>query len=119
VVGYYVDEPELIGAIGVPFGVAVIHEFGHAFRHFHNNVPSYPDLFGLDTNAKAIEEENKARVWYARRRNGIALQRIDHYENAKYYHPLDLLRNPDPNMILLPKGGRFEGGPLAAAPIRK
>ena len=71
--------PEFLGGGHVPVGVAVIHEFGHAWGHFHDRVPGHPAVVGSSTAWQAVNWENRARRWYFGRRPWLQpLLRADH-----------------------------------------
>ena len=71
--------PEFLGGGHVPVGVAVIHEFGHAWGNFHDRVPGYPVNIAYSTDWQAVEWENRARKRYFARRPWLQpLLRADH-----------------------------------------
>jgi hypothetical protein len=66
--------------IGVQVGIAVVHEFGHAWGNFGKNVYGGPGAraVGANTDRYAIDWENLARQRYFTLRNRPYVPRTTH-----------------------------------------
>jgi hypothetical protein len=76
------NSQRFVGGIPVPsLGIAVIHEFGHAYGNYEGRVPGAPGAGFIQggTNSSSLKWENKARAWYYAKRPDLRrLVRLRH-----------------------------------------